>query len=179
MHRSPAVVFAGHPSLRFGEAVELLNWWKHDKKNSLILIGNFILFLFLDSRIRCISVCCQWFSSTHVALDPDYNCKDILAVHEGIKMHVNHIPIDWRLQAGSRDLDKLVQKWKPKHVILPQFLHDQCNFEAKLITKGKSDYPQPSPTTAPTNTHNNVTANQLLNLLSCFRFNRIFPTLGD
>jgi hypothetical protein len=46
--RSPAVVFAGHPSLRFGEALDLLNSWKHDKKNSLILIG---ILSFLDSKI--------------------------------------------------------------------------------------------------------------------------------
>ena len=37
--RPPAVVFAGHPSLRIGDAAHLLEMWGSNKKNAVILTG--------------------------------------------------------------------------------------------------------------------------------------------
>ena len=37
--KSPCVVFTGHPSLRYGDAVHFLELWGGDNKNTIIFIG--------------------------------------------------------------------------------------------------------------------------------------------
>jgi len=82
------VVFTGHPSLRCGDAVDLLNAWKSDPKNALILT------------------------------DPEFDVIRTLSVHEPIKMRVYPILIDRRLKVGSQELDKLMKQWNPKRLFV-------------------------------------------------------------
>jgi len=39
--RKPCIVFAGHPSLRFGDAVHFVKMWRNSASNSFIFVGKF------------------------------------------------------------------------------------------------------------------------------------------
>jgi len=41
--RSPCVVFAGHPSLRFGDVVHFMELWGGSSANAVIFTGNLSL----------------------------------------------------------------------------------------------------------------------------------------
>eukprot|EP01126_Amoeba_proteus_P057773 TRINITY_DN7385_c0_g2_i1.p1 TRINITY_DN7385_c0_g2~~TRINITY_DN7385_c0_g2_i1.p1 ORF type:complete len:439 (-),score=70.83 TRINITY_DN7385_c0_g2_i1:44-1360(-) len=106
LFRGPCVALAGHPSLRFGDGLELLKAWKGNPKNSLILI------------------------------DTEYDAETTLAVHTPLQIQVHSIPMDFRLVSGSQELDRLVGQWKPTSLLLPHNQHLSCNFSGKSIVTG-------------------------------------------
>ena len=42
MVRNPCVVFTGHPSLRFGDAVHFVELWNASSANAVIFTGNIL-----------------------------------------------------------------------------------------------------------------------------------------
>jgi len=89
----PCIIIGGHPSLRCGDMMHLTNAWKHDPKNAIIFIGT-------------------------CSLDPDYDWLRALAPFEPIKMNVYFCPLDSRLT--SVETEELLQKWKPRILLLPE-----------------------------------------------------------
>lgn len=45
LFQKPCVVFCGHPSLRFGDAVHFIEMWGNNPNNSIIFTGNYSNFL--------------------------------------------------------------------------------------------------------------------------------------
>jgi len=41
--RNPCVVFAGHPSLHFGDVVHFMELWRHNSNNAVIFTGTLLL----------------------------------------------------------------------------------------------------------------------------------------
>uniref|UniRef100_A0A914WPD2 Beta-Casp domain-containing protein n=2 Tax=Plectus sambesii TaxID=2011161 RepID=A0A914WPD2_9BILA len=69
--RTPCVVFTGHPSLRFGDAVHFMELWGGDQKNAVLLT------------------------------DPDYSMMEVLAPFQPLAMRAYNFPIDTRLDFGQ------------------------------------------------------------------------------
>ncbi|VDK25959.1 unnamed protein product, partial [Anisakis simplex] len=44
--KTPCILFTGHPSLRFGEAVRFLELWGNNARNAIIMTGKVIHFIF-------------------------------------------------------------------------------------------------------------------------------------
>eukprot|EP01129_Flabellula_baltica_P003495 TRINITY_DN13248_c0_g1_i1.p1 TRINITY_DN13248_c0_g1~~TRINITY_DN13248_c0_g1_i1.p1 ORF type:complete len:648 (+),score=125.18 TRINITY_DN13248_c0_g1_i1:143-2086(+) len=86
----PCVVFTGHPSIRFGDTVTLLNNWKGNPKNTLIMI------------------------------DENYDVLKALRIHEPVSMEIRKIYFDSRLNINTHDLPSLIQKCDARTAIVPQ-----------------------------------------------------------
>jgi len=50
--KSPCVVFTGHPSLRYGDAVHFVELWRRDSKSTVIFIGTLLLYLLFTFLLR-------------------------------------------------------------------------------------------------------------------------------
>uniref|UniRef100_A0A6B2KZR5 Beta-Casp domain-containing protein n=1 Tax=Arcella intermedia TaxID=1963864 RepID=A0A6B2KZR5_9EUKA len=98
VYQEPCVVFAGHGSLRCGDSVGLLEMWKSNPRNALVIVDKHYDF------IRCLSV------------------------FEPIAMQVFHFPMDWNLNQGMGEVDKLLQQWKPAHLLVHEKHAKKINF---------------------------------------------------
>ena len=43
--KKPCIVFAGHPSLRFGDAIHFVKMWGHATANSIIFVGQAVIYV--------------------------------------------------------------------------------------------------------------------------------------
>lgn len=46
-YRQPCVVFCGHPSLRFGDAVHFVQLWGNNPQHTIIFTGVFIIIYYI------------------------------------------------------------------------------------------------------------------------------------
>ena len=46
-YRQPCVMFAGHPSLRFGEVIHFIELWGNNPNNTIVFTGNLIIFFYI------------------------------------------------------------------------------------------------------------------------------------
>ena len=46
-YRQPCGMFAGHPSLRFGEVIHFIELWGNNPNNTIVFTGNLIIFFYL------------------------------------------------------------------------------------------------------------------------------------
>lgn len=51
-YRQPCVVFCGHPSLRFGDAVHFVQLWGNNSQHTIIFTGNFYILYYFDNALQ-------------------------------------------------------------------------------------------------------------------------------
>ncbi|KAI8437886.1 hypothetical protein MSG28_010568 [Choristoneura fumiferana] len=104
--RQPCVVFAGHPSLRFGAAVHLLELWAAQPQHAVI---------FTVSRVASGDTHCD---SARRVSEPDFPYLEALAPFQPLAMKAFHCPIDTSLNYSQAN--KLVRELRPRELALPE-----------------------------------------------------------
>ena len=123
-YKTPCVLFASHPSLRFGEVCHFVELWKNSPLNSFIFTDP--LFNYLSALAPFQPVCANYYYfpiDTNLTSN-DLNklikeCKTINQVIVGENISVNSSNVDYFHQ---NDIIKLRTKRK----------YEQCNIEAEL-----------------------------------------------
>ena len=124
LFKEPCIVFAGHPSLRFGDAVHLLHLWKDNAKNCIIITGMparpLSVVLLKESKWGSKSIwsfVAAWNNPVSCSVDGSYDVTALLAPFHPFNIVVEVAPVDPRLTFA--EAYSLLRETQPKSVALP------------------------------------------------------------
>eukprot|EP01130_Rhizamoeba_saxonica_P001890 TRINITY_DN11713_c0_g1_i1.p1 TRINITY_DN11713_c0_g1~~TRINITY_DN11713_c0_g1_i1.p1 ORF type:complete len:652 (+),score=107.52 TRINITY_DN11713_c0_g1_i1:30-1985(+) len=93
----PCIVFGGHPSLRCGDMLDLLALWKHDPKNTMIVI------------------------------EPDFTIGKLVSVHEPLQMNILSMPLDRRIRMNSPSFKRWIVNLNAKNILVSDSNYQRLN----------------------------------------------------
>ncbi|KJH50471.1 hypothetical protein DICVIV_03403 [Dictyocaulus viviparus] len=115
-YKTPCVVFAGHPSLRLGDAPHLLEMWGNDSRNALIMT------------------------------DPDYPLNEVYRPYEDLAIRAFYYPIEIRLDFSQVNSTLLPVELRPKNLVIPDVYslshnsksptHNRVEFLVQYVSPG-------------------------------------------
>lgn len=111
-YRTPCVVFTGHPSLRFGDAVHLIQMWGASANNLILFTGNGCHYLHCTS-IQLHNLFFVLFS----LVEPDFPYVEALAPYQPLAMKAIYCPIDTGF--NFIQANKVIRDLNPANLLLP------------------------------------------------------------
>lgn len=80
LNPQPCIVFCGHPSLRFGDAVHFIDMWGSSPQNAILFTGKFSFLVVVFVGLWCFILVPQWHYAAFIrgCLSPSltlYECS--------------------------------------------------------------------------------------------------------